>query len=79
MNYKKIRQESGLTQSYIADFVGISTRHYQRVENGETKPSRSLENLLGIIFDKIKRDNFKKIKEFEKSINEGGGYERHIG
>lgn len=34
---KKLRKEKGLTQTYMADKVGLSERQYRRIEKGEVK------------------------------------------
>lgn len=33
-NLQNARKEKGLTQQAVADKLGISLRHYQRIENG---------------------------------------------
>ena len=51
-NLKKARRSAGLTQQQIADKIGITLRHYQKIEYAETLGSisiwDSLEDLLGI-------------------------------
>ena len=37
-NVKKLRQAHGLTQSYVADALGISRRAYIDIESGKTLP-----------------------------------------
>ncbi|MBW4863037.1 MAG: helix-turn-helix transcriptional regulator [Paeniclostridium sp.] len=34
---KKLREENKLTQAYIARKIGLSERHYRRIEKGEVK------------------------------------------
>lgn len=34
---KRLRKEKGLTQTYMADKVGLSERQYRRIEKGEVK------------------------------------------
>lgn len=34
-NLKAARKEKGMTQQQVADHLGISLRHYQRMESGE--------------------------------------------
>ncbi len=34
-NLKKARQEAGMTQKDVAEYLGISERQYQRIEKGE--------------------------------------------
>ncbi len=49
---KKARQDAGLTQQQIADRLGLSLRHYQKIEYGELNGSfevwDALEDLLGV-------------------------------
>ncbi len=51
-NLKKARKEAGMTQQQIADRLGISLRHYQKVEYAEIGGSfeiwDALEDILGI-------------------------------
>ena len=51
-NLKKARQEAGMTQQEVADKLGISLRHYQKVEYAEIGGSfdvwDALEDILGI-------------------------------
>lgn len=49
---KEARRNAGLTQQKVADALGISLRHYQKVEyaeiNGSFEVWDALEDLLGI-------------------------------
>lgn len=49
---KEARRNSGLTQQKVADALGITLRHYQKVEyaeiNGSFEVWDALEDLLGI-------------------------------
>ncbi|MCT6922777.1 helix-turn-helix transcriptional regulator [Metasolibacillus sp.] len=47
---KKLRVKQGLTQSDVAQFIGISTRQYQRVEAGKAFLSQSNLNKLEDMF-----------------------------
>ena len=51
-NLKKARQDAGLTQQQIADKIGLTLRHYQKIEYSEITGSfevwDALEDLLGI-------------------------------
>lgn len=51
-NLKKARREAGLTQQQMADKLGITLRHYQKVEYAEIGGSfdvwDALEDILGI-------------------------------
>lgn len=48
---KNKRKELGYKQYKIAEKLGISTRHYARVENGERKARDEEINLLSNIFN----------------------------
>ena len=49
---KKARIEAGYTQQALAEVLGISTRHYQRIENGVSdgtfKVWDTLEDITGV-------------------------------
>lgn len=51
-NLKKARMEAGMTQQQMADKLGISLRHYQKIEYAEIGGSfdvwDALEDILGI-------------------------------
>ena len=34
-NLKEARQKAGMTQKEVAEYLGIATRSYQRIESGE--------------------------------------------
>ena len=34
-NLKEARQKAGMTQKQVAEYLGITTRAYQHIENGE--------------------------------------------
>lgn len=34
-NLKEARQKAGMTQKQVAEYLGITIRAYQRIENGE--------------------------------------------
>ena len=46
MGIKDMRKQKGMYQKYVANQIGISTRHYQRIENEGQEPSeKQLESL----------------------------------
>ena len=49
---KQARLDEGMTQQQVADYLGIGTRHYQKIEAGESGGSfdlwDSLEDLFSI-------------------------------
>ena len=51
-NLKKARREAGMTQQQMADKLGITLRHYQKIEYAEIGGSfeiwDALEDILGI-------------------------------
>ena len=51
-NLKKARKAAGLTQQAIADKLGLTLRHYQKIEYEEISGSfevwDALEDLLGV-------------------------------
>ena len=51
-NLKEARQAAGLTQQAMADRIGVSLRHYQKIEyaelNGSFEVWDALEDLLGV-------------------------------
>ncbi|MDO5345329.1 MAG: helix-turn-helix transcriptional regulator [Lachnospiraceae bacterium] len=51
-NLKKARKEAGMTQQQMADRLGLTLRHYQKIEYAEIGGSfevwDALEDLLGI-------------------------------
>jgi transcriptional regulator with XRE-family HTH domain len=65
-DYKLIRKQANKTQLELASFIGLSVRHYQRIENGEMIPTKALENLLNIVFNKLEHDYKKKLTQFNK-------------
>ncbi|MCB2308870.1 helix-turn-helix domain-containing protein [Clostridium estertheticum] len=50
MKIKDIRKQKGLFQKYVAKELGICTRHYQRIEKGEQKPSKKQLAILTKLF-----------------------------
>lgn len=51
-NLQKARKAAGLTQQAIADKLGLTLRHYQKIEyanlNGSFEVWDALEDLLGV-------------------------------
>lgn len=49
---KYYREEKNMTQKALATYLGISERQYQRIESGDSFPSKSvsfqLEDLFGV-------------------------------
>ena len=59
-NLKKARKAAGLTQQAMADKLGLTLRHYQKIEYEEVSGSfevwDALEDLLGV-HQRILRDS----------------------
>lgn len=57
---KKAREEHGFTQQSLADALGLSLRHYQKIEyadlNGSFEVWDALEDILGV-HQRILREN----------------------
>lgn len=51
-NLKKARQEAGMTQQQVADYLGISLVYYQKIEQGSRTGDfciwDMLEDLMGV-------------------------------
>ncbi len=51
-NLKEARQKAGMTQKQVAEYLGVTTRTYQRIESGEFTEKVSnwdaLEDLFNI-------------------------------
>lgn len=51
-NLKEARQKAGMTQQQMADKLGLTLRHYQKIEyadlNGSFEVWDALEDILGI-------------------------------
>ena len=51
-NVAKIRQEKGLSQSDLADLVGVSRNTISSIETGQYQPTAKLALLLCVALDK---------------------------
>lgn len=77
INVRKIRKDLNMTQSQLANKIGVTTRTVQKWEAGDTIPS-SMENLLKTIltnnvenriqFDSIENDNSKINSDMIKAL-----------
>lgn len=56
-NLKKIREERGIQQKFVAEYLGLSANYYCQIENGHrnlpTKCLPKLQKLFGISLDEI--------------------------
>lgn len=50
-NLKKARQEAGITQQQIADYLGISLRYYQNIEQGSRTGDFEIWDALEDLFN----------------------------
>lgn len=70
---KEARREAGLTQQQMADKLGITLRHYQKVEYAEIGGSfdvwDALEDILGI-HQRILRETSNKHHDLEENQQE---------
>lgn len=60
-NLKKIRNEKGISQSKLADMVGVSRNTISSIETGQFNPTAKLALILCIALDK----KFEEIFYFE--------------
>ena len=60
--FKEYRRKRGYTQEAIAETLGISTRHWQRIEQGENRPSLELFKMIVKILKIDDKDIVKYIK-----------------
>ena len=55
-----LRKKYGLTQTVLADLVGVAQNYVHMLEKGVRKPSRTLQLLLNCVEEKLKRKGVKK-------------------
>lgn len=59
-NLKDARQKAGMTQRQVAEYLGVTTRSYQRIESGEILASipvwDALEDLFKVHQRKLRLD-----------------------
>lgn len=48
------RRRHGLTQAKFAKALGLSLRQYQRLENGEQEPTRTVLRLIDLLETRMK-------------------------
>ncbi|MFV0527138.1 MAG: helix-turn-helix domain-containing protein [Lachnospiraceae bacterium] len=66
---RKHREDAQMTQEQVAELIGVSSRYYRYLEEGERKPS--MEKLL-LIREKMSMDlNYLVAGETEKGEEEG--------
>lgn len=60
-NLKEARQKAGMTQQQMADKLGLTLRHYQKIEYGDLGGSfevwDALEDILGIHQRKLRESS----------------------
>ena len=61
--FKKYRKKQGYTQETLAEILGISTRHLQRIEKDENEPSLELLRKLIKILNIEDKDIVKFIRK----------------
>ena len=56
-NIKKLREERGLKQLFVAEKLGISANYYSQIENGHRLPQvehlLKIRNLFGVTLDEL--------------------------
>lgn len=62
---KTKRKEAGLSQSAVAESLGISRPTYTRLETGESKPTEEQKALLASIFD-VSKETLEKNEEIKE-------------
>ncbi|RKI22031.1 XRE family transcriptional regulator [bacterium 1xD8-6] len=50
-NLKKARRDAGMTQQQVAEYLGITEQHYQRIEYGTTIGKITLWDKLEDLFN----------------------------
>ncbi|MCX4299174.1 MAG: helix-turn-helix transcriptional regulator [Lachnospiraceae bacterium] len=50
-NLKEARQKAGMTQKQVAEYLGITEQHYQRIEYGTTMGKIALWDKLEDLFN----------------------------
>lgn len=50
-NLKNARQKAGMTQKQVAEYLGISERHYQHIETGRRIGDFTLWDMLEDLFN----------------------------
>jgi DNA-binding XRE family transcriptional regulator len=50
-NLKKARQEAGMTQKQVAEYLGITEQHYQKIEYGTVNGKIELWDALEDLFE----------------------------
>lgn len=61
--FRKYRKKNGYTQEVLAEILGISTRHLQRIEKEENEPSLEL---LRKIIKVLKIEDYDVLKYMKK-------------
>ncbi len=68
-NLKKARQEAGLTQQQMADELGLTLRHYQKIEYAEINGSFDVWDALEDIL-KIHQRKLREIQDTRPDLKE---------
>ena len=65
---KERRQELNVTQAFVAKRLGITLRHYQRIEAGSTQLTGSLKKMVDVELKKLSKSS-KVIRYIKKNPN----------
>ncbi|MET4562226.1 transcriptional regulator with XRE-family HTH domain [Lysinibacillus parviboronicapiens] len=56
-NLKKLREERGIQQKFVAEYIGVSANYYCQIENGRrglsTKYLPKIREFFGVTLDEI--------------------------
>ncbi|MEG0259638.1 MAG: helix-turn-helix transcriptional regulator [Lysinibacillus sp.] len=56
-NLKRLREERGIQQKFVAEYIGVSPNYYCQIENGHrglsTKYLPKLKDFFGVTLDEI--------------------------
>ncbi len=74
-NLKEARQAAGMTQKEVAEYLGITTRSYQRIESGELLGSISHWDALEDLFKVHQREL--RMEQFSPGAGDENEYQNH--
>ncbi len=81
LNVRKIRELKNLSQSYVADMLGISTRTYSKIETGETQLTLSrlkeICEVLGTSPEEVFEFDVKMIFQNNPMNQQGGEFKAY--
>jgi len=66
MNLKQLRLSKGISPSFVASKIGVTYRHFNRIESEGTCLTEDREEILAVIYDTTIEDIKKCAKESER-------------